>query len=248
MLAGVVFDLGETLIHFQGDWPQVFARSRSELITSLKENGYELPAEAFSEAVRQQIESAQMAREDDDVERPARDLVAAALADFGHSRIDSDHLDQALQRMFAVSEAHWIPSESATAVLESIHQDGLRLGMISNASDGDNVRRLVAKIGVDGYLDPILVSAEVGVRKPAPAIFQALLDRWRTPADQLVMIGDTLGADILGAQRVGMHQIWLRSAAERPDNMAAQGQIEPEWAVDRITAIPGILPMIESST
>ncbi|MGA9531190.1 MAG: HAD family hydrolase [Anaerolineales bacterium] len=247
MRSGVVFDLGETLIHFSGDWPQVFARSRSELFDSLVMNGYDLPAEAFSEEVRQRIEQAQIEREDDAVERPARELVAMALAEFGYSSVKADHLDEALRRMFAVSEAHWIPSESAAPVLRSIHQAGYRIGMISNASDGDNVRRLVEKVGVDDYVEPIVVSAEVGVRKPAPAIFEALLSAWQLPPDQLVMIGDTLNADIIGAQRVGMHQVWLRSAADRPDNMAAYGQVEPEWAIDNLAAVLEILPKIEMS-
>lgn len=244
MLSGVVFDLGETLVHFTGDWPQVFARSRDELYASLSDHGYDLPAEAFSEFVRQKIERAQTAREGDDIERPARELVSAALAEFGYPSVRSDHLDRALRRMFAVSEDHWIPSDSALPVLQMIHQKGYLTGMISNASDGDNVRRLVKKIGADGYLEPILVSADIGVRKPAPAIFEALLSTWGVPPDQLVMIGDTLDADIVGAQRAGMHQVWLRSAADRPDNLAARSRIEPEWAIDDLSTLLEILPRI----
>jgi HAD superfamily hydrolase (TIGR01662 family) len=245
MLSGVVFDLGETLIHFTGDWTAVFARSRAELLASLSAHGYDLQPEAFSEAVRRKTERAQTARDDDEVERPARELIASVLSDFGYPSVEADHLDQALRSMFAVSEAHWIPSDSAGLVLQSIHKGGYRIGMISNASDGDNVRRLVKKIGVDHYLDPIVVSAEVGVRKPATAIFEALLSAWQLPPDQLVMIGDTLSADIVGAQRAGMHQIWLRSAADRPDNLAAHGRVDPEWAIDELPAVLDILPRLE---
>jgi putative hydrolase of the HAD superfamily len=244
MITGVVFDLGETLIHFSGDWQRVFARSRSALVRKLVEHGYHLPEAAFSEAVGRRIEAAQQAREDDDVERPARELVRATLAEFGHNRVDDEHLDAALRGMFAVSEDQWIPSAQAVEVLRTIDGAGYRLGMISNASDGANVRRLVDKVGVQSLLDPILVSAEVGVRKPSRVIFQALLSAWDVAPQQVVMIGDTLEADIVGAQQAGMHQIWLRSAASRADNVAAGDRVQPEWSVDALADVVDILPRI----
>jgi putative hydrolase of the HAD superfamily len=120
------------------------------------------------------------------------------------------------------------------------------MGIISNASDEANVQRLVAKIDGAHAFDPVLVSARVGVRKPAPEIFNQLIGQWALPPETLVMVGDTLDADILGAQSAGMHQIWLRSAQDRADNQAAMGRISPEAVAIDLRQVPDLLERIDS--
>jgi FMN phosphatase YigB (HAD superfamily) len=44
----------------------------------------------------------------------------------------------------------------------------------------------------------------LGVTKPAPAIFQAALDRVGVSAADAIMVGDSLKADVIGAQAVGI--------------------------------------------
>lgn len=246
MIRGVVFDLGQTLIRFEGDWPRVFAKSRRELIHYLCAKGLELPEEEFSEALRSRIEGAQEQREEDYVERPSSELLIETLADFGIDGLPEDLLKEALARMFAASESAWQPMPNLLTVLESVRRLEVRLGIISNASDVANVYRLIDQAGIRPYFDPILVSAGVGVRKPALAIFEHLLAAWQLPAEQTVMIGDTLGADIQGAQRAGMHQIWLQTAADRPDNEELTGVVVPERTARDLTELPQLLMELDS--
>lgn len=241
MIRGVVFDLGETLLHFEGDWERVFARSRRALIEFLRELELDLPEEAFSEALRRRIEAAQEIREEDYVERPAREIVDRTLREFGVESLTQADLEAAVARMFSVSEDNWIPVPKVQEILAEVADEGWRMGLISNASDVANVERLIKKAGVRPYFDPILISAGVGLRKPAVAIFEKLLRKWQLAPADTVMVGDTLGADILGAQRVGMKQIWLKTAVERHDNQALLGEITPDCAVDRLAEVPAAL-------
>lgn len=241
MIRGVVFDVGETLLHFEGDWGRVFEESRRALISCLASVGADLADEAFSEALRRRIEAAQEVREEDYVERPAQEIIEHTLAEFGMDDLSGSELEQAVAAMFAVSERKWIPVAGVKGILDQVADHGWHLGIISNASDVDNVHRLIAKAGVRSYFDPILVSAGVGVRKPAAAIFEKLLRQWQLPPEATVMIGDTLGADILGAQRVGMQQIWVRTAEDRPDNQALIGKIQPQHSVESLSQVPELL-------
>lgn len=245
MIRGVVFDLGETLIRFEGDWPRIFDESRRELIRFLRGQGFDLPEQEFSEALRRRIEGAQEQREEDYVERPSSDLLAETLAEFGVDPLPDGQMKEALARMFAVSESAWQSKPNLLPVLEAVRMRGLRLGVISNASDVANVHRLIDQAGVRPFFDPILVSAGVGVRKPALAIFEMLLAGWQLPPGQVVMVGDTLGADILGAQRAGMHQIWLRTAADRPDNQELAADVIPERTAQDLAEIPDLLAELE---
>lgn len=66
------------------------------------------------------------------------------------------------------------------------------------------------------------VAAASGVRpeivgKPRPTLFRAALERLAIPAGEAVMIGDSLLADIQGAQRIGLRTIWLAPPGAQPD-------------------------------
>jgi len=55
------------------------------------------------------------------------------------------------------------------------------------------------------------------------------------------MVGDTLGADVLGAQRAGMHQIWLSGQAEREDNLEYAKRVEPELTAATLAEVPELV-------
>lgn len=241
MIRGVIFDLGETLIRFSGDWPEIFERSRSRITAFLLDEGYELDPAAFSWALMQRIVSAQDIREQDFIERPTDDIFRQLMVEFGHEQVPDPIVRKSMELLYKESESNWQAVSELEQILSDIGQKGVRLGLISNASDVANVDRLIDKIGVRRFFDPILVSAAVGVRKPAPLIFQKTLTQWDLPADQTVMVGDTLSADILGAQRLGMHQIWLTTAADREDNLAWIDRLEPEMQADSLAEVPALL-------
>lgn len=241
MIRGAVFDLGETLISFQGSWEAVFRESRAQLIAYLGFIVGEFDQEEFDLRLKRAIERAQSEREQDYRERPLTSILAETLDDAGLDSLTSDEMKQAMQVMFGPSEAAWTPVRNVGQILGRIKESGLRLGLISNASDTANVHRHIEKARIASFFDPILVSAEHGWRKPAPQIFESLLEEWDLPPREVVMIGDTLGADILGAQRMGMRNIWVRSAAAREDNVALVGQVVPERSVERLGEVEQIL-------
>jgi HAD superfamily hydrolase (TIGR01662 family) len=244
MLEGVVFDLGGTLLQFEGDWVEVFRRSRKALIASLHGNGVAVSPERFSEAVRERIEQTQWEREQDHRERPALEIVSELLEEFGHKGVKRETVMEAVADMFAVSEAHWQAEPELHEVLGEVRDAGYRLGLVSNASDERNVHRLLAKAEILDYFDPIIVSASVGVRKPASGIFKPLLDRWQMQPAKAIMIGDTLDADILGAQQVGMKDMWLRTHEDRPDNRIAASSVVPQFEVEDLASVPAALARI----
>ena len=59
----------------------------------------------------------------------------------------------------------------------------------------------------DQYFDLILCSEDVGVNKPHRKVFETALSRTNCLAENALMIGDNLEADIAGAQKVGISTI-----------------------------------------
>ena len=70
-------------------------------------------------------------------------------------------------------------------------------------------------------MSSIVVSDEVGWRKPHPEIFsRALADLGVTPAEAL-FVGDRADIDVVGAQRLGMPSVWInRDARPLPPGIA----------------------------
>lgn len=66
----------------------------------------------------------------------------------------------------------------------------------------------------------VVTSEDVGAYKPAPQMFRRGLDMLGLPADKVVHIGDSLTADIAGAQAAGMAAIWVnRRGRPAPDGI-----------------------------
>jgi HAD superfamily hydrolase (TIGR01662 family) len=126
-------------------------------------------------------------------------------------------------------------------MLGALRKAGYRLGMISNASDDADVQALIDKAGVRPYFEVILTSAAVGIRKPNPRIFHMALERLGTSPGKTAMVGDTLGADILGANNAGMFSIWITRRADVPDNRAHLDTIRPDAVIDTLSDLPRLL-------
>lgn len=88
-----------------------------------------------------------------------------------------------------------------------------RLGLLTNGP-ADIQRHKFAGTGLAASFDAVVVSGEVGVGKPAAAVFHDVLDRLETTAADAVMVGDSWSRDVVGALGVGMTAVWVSGGRE----------------------------------
>ncbi len=245
MLHGVIFDLGSTLIYSESDhqWGALLPRMRQDLLRQLQAQGYLLDAPAFLARFSANVAVFDAQRQTDWVEYTTTYILTQTLAELGAPAPPPEVLARALEAYYAYSETQWQLMPGVHATLQALQAAGLRLGIISNAGDDGNVQRLIDQAGLRAYFDPILVSAAVGLRKPNPRIFARVLAAWGRAPAECVMVGDTLGADILGAQLAGLRHIWLTAHAGHPANAAHAGNIVPEAEA---ASLPEILPVLRA--
>src|SRR6185503_4502319 len=77
------------------------------------------------------------------------------------------------------------------------------LALITNGAP-DIQRDKLARSGIESYFPVVAVSVEAGVAKPDPAIFAQTLAALEVAPGEAVMVGDSPGRDILGANRAGV--------------------------------------------
>jgi HAD superfamily hydrolase (TIGR01549 family) len=94
----------------------------------------------------------------------------------------------------------------ARSALEALSRE-YRLGVLANQERW--IRDTMARDGIDGYFELWIVSAEVGMEKPDPRIFEHALVVAGAPPERCVMVGDRLDNDIVAAKRHGIRGVWM---------------------------------------
>lgn len=84
-----------------------------------------------------------------------------------------------------------------------------RLAVVSNTHHVGLVHDHLVRLGVTDLLDEVVLSIEVGHRKPHPTIYQTALERLDAEPAQTLFVGDTLDADYQGPRRAGMHAMLI---------------------------------------
>ena len=237
----VLFDLGGTLIYFDGAWHEVMQSATQELMDHLTRQGFKLDAPVFLDEFRRRLEEYYIQREAEFIEYTTTRILRDMLASLGYTEVTPEILAPALEKLYAVSQAHWKPEPDALPTLKTLKDAGLRLAVISNAGDDADVQTLVNNAGLRPYLDFALSSAACGIRKPNPRIFEIALEHWNLPREEVVMVGDTLGADILGARNAGLTSVWLTRRADTPANHDHLDTIKPDATIATLADLPAKL-------
>ena len=130
----------------------------------------------------------------------------------------------AVDRIAAAYRAGYVAArrvvEGAAALLEAVRAHA-RVAIVSNNLLAEQ-RDKLHFCGIASLVDELVVSEEVGVSKPDPAIFEVALARLGVQAGEAVMFGDSWTADIAGAARAGIRAVWFNPRraprpAEPPD-------------------------------
>jgi HAD superfamily hydrolase (TIGR01662 family) len=238
---GVIFDLGSTLIEFRGDWGDIFRGMSQDLIAYLRDHGFVMDFVQFDRRYQEIVDQFYTRGQQDWIEYTAEYTLRYALVEFGYPEVPDQVLKDGLAAAYAEGEHLWQPFDGAYRTLAALQERGYKIGLISNARDAANVERLIDQARLRPWLDPIVISANAGVRKPNPRIFKIVLDYWHLPPDQVVMVGDMLGADILGAHNAGLRGVWATMQTEREANAAHVQTIMPDASIARLSELLGLL-------
>jgi HAD superfamily hydrolase (TIGR01549 family) len=242
----LIFDLGSTLIYFDADWAALLTTSLAELMDRLIASGIELDRMKFSAQFRSRMQAYFQERETEFIEYTTAYILNQVLTEWGYPQVPDAVTRPALAAMYAVTQAHWKLEADAHPTLELLRDQGYRLGLISNAGDDADVQALVDNASLRPYFDIILTSAALGVRKPNPRIFWNALEHWGIQPSQAAMIGDTLGADILGARNAGLLSIWITRRADTPANHAHADTIQPDASIATLGELPSLLEKLNT--
>jgi putative hydrolase of the HAD superfamily len=117
------------------------------------------------------------------------------------------------------------PYPEVPETLARLRAGGARLAVVSNWDV--SLHDVLERTGLRPLVDAVVVSAELGVAKPDPAIFAAALERLGATAGEALHVGDSVEHDVAGARAAGIDAVLVaRDGAEVPDGVRAVASLD----------------------
>lgn len=211
--AAVFFDAGETLVHPQPTFPDLFAEI-------LRLEGHDVDPETVRERLHVVFDRFKQAADAEELwtttpERSRRfwhDVYGIFLRDLGIA--DGDGLVDRLYRGFT-DLANYRLFDDVPPVLDRLRDAGLVLGVVSNFEAW--LERLLEELGVLDRFSVRVISGIEGIEKPDPRIFRLAMERAGVEPEVSVYVGDNPEFDVGPAAAVGMRPVLIDRRGRFPD-------------------------------
>lgn len=112
--------------------------------------------------------------------------------------VDADGMQPEAAGMLTRMFSGFRPETTMVDIVRAARAAGVRTGLLSNSWGLDYPRE-----GWDALFDAVVISGEVGLRKPDPAVYRLAAERLGLPPEQVVFVDD-LAPNVRAAVAVGM--------------------------------------------
>ena len=238
MLKAAIFDLGGTLIHLDATWERIREARMNAIDETIKAHGAALDLDHLKrEYLRQHEEESEYATrtlEEIEIQQSFNNLFDR-LGVEARQRPPNEEL---VKRFFAAEMESWMLFDGVVDMLQKVRAMGLKMGLLSNARNDWAVREIMNQLDLTKFFDGILTSAAIGIRKPRPEPFRRILELLGVQASEAVMIGNSMEADVAGAQPLGIRTIRVKfddNVDEMPMNLNVS--VEPDITVSSVSEI-----------
>jgi putative hydrolase of the HAD superfamily len=202
MLRVVTFDAAGTLIRLLNPPGRTYAE-----IARLF--GYELDPDRVQESFRITWTTfapppERASPQPDDDRNWWQELVARTIEAAGYRITPFDDYFAAVYQAFA-QPGVWELFPDVQPILAELSRLGLHLGVISNFDR--RLYAILASLGVRDAFEHVIISSEIGVRKPAAGIFRAAAQRFNVELNEMLHVGDERDLDFRGARAAGLEAL-----------------------------------------
>ena len=218
---GFFFDLYGTLLIY-GNMKKAWSDWLSTFYHLLKKQGLNISEEVFSRECDGFFSAAAPAGNQDRLtvlERRVQRLCWRL-----NHQLPKEELSHIADTIADAWQTHISIDPEAMPVLTALKRRKKMVGLVSNFDHPPHVRRVLSANGLESIFDTTVISSEVGVKKPDPAIFALALQHTGISATDAVYVGDT-ETDIAGAIAARIHPIFIARPVNRTDSDALDFQV-----------------------
>jgi len=205
IINGIFFDLYGTLLVY-GDMKAAWSDWLSEFHKRLRLRGLTLSVESFAKACNRFFGKSEPAVLQDNLtvfERRIQSLCFDLKLNLA-----SEEIKEIANVIANAWQKHISLDPDALPVLHAL-RSSKKLALVSNFDHPPHVHAVITKLGLRDFFDSVVVSAEVGVKKPNPRIFDFALKRTGLKPQEIVYVGDTED-DIIAARAAGIVPVLIQ--------------------------------------
>lgn len=214
MIRAVLIDLGDTLVHLNRPWDEVFSDNLESLYAFFKEEDPSLNFQEFARIFVREFERASATSQLYKIEVPMQDIIARVLHKIGLRDVGGSFVQDAIEEFYRPEVNAWQLYPDTLVTLTALREMRLKMGVVSNSKSDWAVRAILEKHDLSKLFDMIVTSAELRMRKPRLDIFTQALVALDVKSSETVFVGDSLQADIIGAKTAGIRSIHVRRKPE----------------------------------
>lgn len=208
-IKGIIFDLYGTLIDIETDenLEEIF-RGISHFLTY---SGIDLSRSELRDRYWEHLKQQQKDSQEEHHEIDVVKIWDALLKNGGmKSEASRQSLAVLLAQLFrAISRKRLLLYPDVKRILDAL-KPVYRLALVSDAQPCFALPEIRA-VGLEGYFDPIVISASHGFRKPDPRLYEEALSAMGLSPSEAVFVGNDMYRDMFGAQRVGLKTIYFNT-------------------------------------
>jgi putative hydrolase of the HAD superfamily len=223
-IKAIGFDLFNTLIIAEAG---ALDEAMRRLMTGLAQNGVCPEIEPFQQAYREAALGFIRQAAKDGVETHNRFWISAALKGMGYAiEPDDPRISSAVESYFSAFFDYCHPIPGTLAMLETL-RGSYRLGLLSNFTHAPAALKLIDLLGLAGFFEVVLISGEMGFRKPHPLVFDKLAGALGVDGGEMLYVGDDTEADIGGALSAGIQAVWFTYARDQKSPFPLGARSDP---------------------
>ena len=237
-IKAVIFDFIGTLTSLKNYSWKV---SEMKLYRAVVNAGFRVDSEAFFNAYRQVHEKYRVIRYQKLVEVTNTVWVSEALTKLGFKTGPEDTRIKTVVNVFFQDYLNSLELRRCVKRILTKTTADYRLGLISNFTHAPVIYAALRRLDINEFFNAVLVSEDVGWRKPHAKIFEEALKRLGVSACESVYVGDSPLEDIKGASLVGIKTVFVPSQFYTVENLR-ESQQTPDMMVNDICELSEKLP------
>ncbi len=130
----------------------------------------------------------------------------------------------------------------ARETILGLFRSGYRLGLVSNTTSSVEAPNFLNELGVAGCFEAVVLSCQVGIRKPRPELLIEASRRMGIQPERCAYIGNLPDRDVASARSAGFNRTVILRDPRKPFIIPVIMETTPDYFIDELRELLDIFP------
>jgi len=141
---------------------------------------------------------------------------------------------------------HIKPYDDVKKCLEKLKETSIKTAIIT---DGIPIKQYekILRLGIDDLIDLVVISDEIGIRKPNPKLFSYCLNKFNVKGHETIYVGDNIYKDMIPAKLNEIHSVYIHRGGKYDISITGEEiakENEPDYEISKLDELFDIITNI----